>query len=135
MEKQKQPSRQIYNLKLALEKNEVNEIQVLQLDSHNETIPDWLYDSVDDIPAILHISYFDDDKEDLTIEELDMSKPSTILSLTNWVSDLSDIELSDVTSSYTKNFGKDASMKAYKKGDGFIPQQKYNENQWGQQQK
>jgi len=70
-------------------------------------IPDWLFDSVDDIPAVLHISYFDDDKEDLTIEELDMSKPSTILSLTNWVSELSDIDLASVSSGFTTKFGKD----------------------------
>jgi hypothetical protein len=50
-----------------------------------------------------------------------MSKPSTILSLTNWVSDLSDINLESVVNGLTKNFGSDYNMKAYKKGDGFIP--------------
>jgi hypothetical protein len=57
-----------------------------------------------------------------------MSKPSTILSLTNWVSDLSDINLESVVNGLTKNFGSDYNMKAYKKGDGFIPQKNFNEN-------
>ena len=70
----------------------------MSLDTHMEVIPDWLWDSIDDVPSIVHISYFDDDKTDLTIEELDMSKPTSIIGLTDWVSELSDMDLKTLNS-------------------------------------
>lgn len=65
----------------------------MQLDSHLQTIPDYLYEFVDELPTILHISYFDDDKTDLTVEELDLNKPSSLFGLQDWVADLSGIEI------------------------------------------
>lgn len=49
---------------------------------------------MDDLPTILHISYFDDDKTDLTVEELDLNKPSSLFGLQDWVADLSEIQIS-----------------------------------------
>lgn len=52
------------------------------MDSHHNQIPDWLWENIDDIPALVMIRL---EGEDFEMINLDMNSPSAIMGFTDWM--------------------------------------------------